>query len=120
MNSKKLCCICVLFSLLAGCASESSIDEKKKKAQVTQSNINKNTPQQLTDKDLFGNETTLAVSEEDIQAALDGDEFRVPLNSPVILVQSADWQCKAADNSLSCPLNLTTRPWKLSCCGSKI
>ncbi len=63
MNSKKLCCICVLFSLLAGCASESSIDEKKKKAQVTQSNINKNTPQQLTDKDLFGNETTLAVSE---------------------------------------------------------
>ncbi|EFC9804026.1 aminopeptidase, partial [Escherichia coli] len=26
MNSKKLCCICVLFSLLAGCASESSID----------------------------------------------------------------------------------------------
>lgn len=59
MNSKKLCCICVLFSLLAGCASESSIDEKKKKAQITQSNINKNTPQQLTDKDLFGNETTL-------------------------------------------------------------
>ena len=90
MNSKKLCCICVLFSLLAGCASESSIDEKKKKAQVTQSNINKNTPQQLTDKDLFGNETTLAVSEEDIQAALDGDEFRVPLNSPVILVQSGN------------------------------
>ncbi len=78
----------MFFSLLAGCASESSIDEKKKKAQVTQSNINKNTPQQLTDKDLFGNETTLAVSEEDIQAALDGDEFRVPLNSPVILVQS--------------------------------
>ena len=31
LNSKKLCCICVLFSLLAGCASESSIDEKKKK-----------------------------------------------------------------------------------------
>lgn len=88
MNSKKICCICVLFSLLAGCASQSSIDEKKKKAQVTQSNINKNIPPQLTDKDLFGNETTLAVSEEDIQAALEGDEFRVPLNSPVILVQS--------------------------------
>lgn len=63
---------------------------KEEKAQVTQSNINKNTPQQLTDKDLFGNETTLAVSEEDIQAALDGDEFRVPLNSPVILVQSGN------------------------------
>ena len=57
MNLRRVCCICVLFSLLAGCASESSIDEKKKKAQVTQSNINKNTPQQLTDKDLFGNET---------------------------------------------------------------
>ncbi|HHL8829524.1 TPA: hypothetical protein ACQ8TF_004428, partial [Escherichia coli] len=54
MNLRRVCCICVLFSLLAGCASESSIDEKKKKAQVTQSNINKNTPQQLTDKDLFG------------------------------------------------------------------
>ncbi|EFK2909270.1 TPA: aminopeptidase, partial [Escherichia coli] len=26
MNSKKVCCICVLFSLLAGCASESPID----------------------------------------------------------------------------------------------
>ena len=90
MNSKKVCCIYVLFSLLAGCVSESLIDEKKKKAQTTQSNFNKNAPQQLTDKDLFGNETTLAVSEEDIQAALDGDEFRVPLNSPVILVQSGN------------------------------
>ncbi len=66
MNSKKLCCICVLFSLLAGCASESSIDEKKKKVQVTQSNINKNTPQQLTDKDLFGNETTCKMASESI------------------------------------------------------
>ncbi len=42
----------------------------------------------LTDKDIFGNETTLAVSEEDIQAALEGEEFSVPLNSRVILVQS--------------------------------
>ncbi len=44
MNLRRVCCICVLFSLLAGCASESSIDEKKKKAQVTQSNINKTLP----------------------------------------------------------------------------
>ena len=88
MNLRRVCCICVLFSLLAGCASESPIDEKKKKTQTAQSSINKNVPQQLTDKDLYGNETTLAVSEEDIQAALEGDEFRVPLNSPVILVQS--------------------------------
>lgn len=28
---KKVCCIYVLFSLLAGCVSESLIDEKKKK-----------------------------------------------------------------------------------------
>ncbi len=28
MNLRRVCCICVLFSLLAGCASESSIDEK--------------------------------------------------------------------------------------------
>lgn len=79
MNLRRGCCICVLFSLLAGCASESPIDEKKKKTQTAQSSINKNVPQQLTDKDLYGNETTLAVSEEDIQAALEGDEFRVPL-----------------------------------------
>lgn len=31
LNSKKVCCIYVLFSLLAGCVSESLIDEKKKK-----------------------------------------------------------------------------------------
>lgn len=77
-----------MISLLAGCSSKSPIDAKKKNSPATQSNINKNVPQQLTDKDLFGNETTLAVSEEDIQAALQGEEFRVPLNSPVILVQS--------------------------------
>lgn len=47
---------------------------KKEKTQTTQISINKNVPQQLTDKDLYGNETTLAVSEEDIQAALEGDE----------------------------------------------
>ncbi len=56
---KKLCCICVLFSLLAGCASESSIDEKKKKAQVTQSNINKNTPA-TTDRQR-GNDSNLLI-----------------------------------------------------------
>lgn len=44
MNLKKVCCICVLFSLLAGCVSESPIDEKKKKTQTTQISINKNVP----------------------------------------------------------------------------
>jgi hypothetical protein len=53
-----------------------------------ESTTSKSASLQLTDKDIFGNETTLAVSEEDIQAALEEDEFRVPLNSKVILVQS--------------------------------
>ena len=39
MNSKKLCCICVLFSLLAGCASESSIDEKKNQAALAAAQV---------------------------------------------------------------------------------
>ena len=64
------------------------IDAKKTGASAKESSISKNTTAQLTDKDIFGNETTLAVSEEDIQAALEGEAFRVPLNSPVILVQS--------------------------------
>ena len=62
MNSKSFVA-CVLFSLLTDVPLESLL-MKRRKAQVTQTNINKNTPQQLTDKDLFGNETTLAVSEE--------------------------------------------------------
>ncbi len=64
--------------------------KRRKKLKPHKVILIKNAPQQLTDKDLFGNETTLAVSEENIQAALDGDEFRVPLNSPVILVQSGN------------------------------
>ncbi|EEU9598578.1 hypothetical protein FJ880_002983 [Escherichia albertii] len=87
MNSKVVCCLCVMFSLLVGCASKSPIDAKKKNT-PTEKNMSKNSSSQLTDKDIFGNETTLAVSEEDIQAALEGEAFRVPLNSPVILVQS--------------------------------
>lgn len=78
MNLKKVCCICVLFSLLAGCASESPIDEKKKKTQTTQISINKNVPQQLTDKDLYGNETTLAVSEEVFKLRLKEMSFVCP------------------------------------------
>lgn len=53
-----------------------------------ESTASKNTAIHLTDKDIFGNETTLAVTEEDIQAALEEDEFHVPLNSKIILVQS--------------------------------
>ncbi|MGX5108425.1 hypothetical protein ACWKYD_06425 [Enterobacter cloacae] len=88
MNSRSAVFLCVVAFLLAGCTPRSSIDAKKTGAR-SESGVGKNvSTQQLTDKDIFGNETTLAVSEEDIQAALEEDEFRVPLNSPVILVQS--------------------------------
>lgn len=87
MNSGPAVFLCVAVFLLAGCAPRSPIDAKKT-ASRTESAASKNISAQLTDKDIFGNETTLAVSEEDIQAALEEDEFHVPLNSPVILVQS--------------------------------
>ncbi|MFY2739876.1 hypothetical protein [Pseudocitrobacter faecalis] len=74
--------------LLIGCMSKSSIDAKKTGVVSSRSVNNKDSGTYLTDKDIFGNETTLAVSEEDIQAAVEEDVFRVPLNSQVILVQS--------------------------------
>lgn len=75
--------------LLAGCTRHSTIDQKKSGVSRAENRTGKNPlSSQLTDKDIFGNETTLAVSEEDIQAALEGEAFRVPLNSSVILVQS--------------------------------
>lgn len=88
----KICsmiCLCAAIFLLSACI-HSPIDANKKSLPRTESGISKNTPNQLTDKDIFGNETTLAVSEEDIQAALDGEKFSVPLNSAVILVQSGN------------------------------
>ena len=88
MNFRPAVYLCAATFLLAGCAPRSPIDAKKTGASAKESSISKNTTAQLTDKDIFGNETTLAVSEEDIQAALEGEAFRVPLNSPVILVQS--------------------------------
>ncbi|MER1977263.1 hypothetical protein [Pseudocitrobacter faecalis] len=74
--------------LLIGCISKSSIDAKKTGVVSSRYVNNKDSGTYLTDKDIFGNETTLAVSEEDIQAAVEEDVFRVPLNSQVILVQS--------------------------------
>ncbi|WP_079969628.1 hypothetical protein [Salmonella enterica] len=88
MNIRLMIFSCVLTLLLTGC-SRSPIDAKKNGTPVLTNSINKNTTQ-LTDKDIFGNETTLSVSEEDIQAALDGEDFYVPLNSAVILVQSGN------------------------------
>lgn len=80
---------CAAIFLLSACV-RSPIDAKKKDIPRTESGISKSTASQLTDKDIFGNETTLAVSEEDIQAALDGEKFSVPLNSAIILVQSGN------------------------------
>lgn len=88
MNSRSAVFLCTAVFLLAGCAPHSPIDVKKAGAR-TENGVSKTaSAQQLTDKDIFGNETTLAVSEEEIQAALEGNVFRVPLSSPVILVQS--------------------------------
>ena len=89
MNSRTIISIFVATFLLSGCMPHSPIDAKKTGAYGKNHNVSdKIVSSQLTDKDIFGNETTLAVSEEDIQAALEGDELHVPLNSPVILVQS--------------------------------
>lgn len=88
MNSRIAIGLCITALLLAGCSSPSPIDAKKTRITRTESNSARNTPALLTDKDIFGNETTLAVTEEDIQAALGGEKFRVPLNSAVVLVQS--------------------------------
>ncbi len=81
--------LCAAIFLLSACV-RSPIDAKKKDTPRAEMTSSKNTASQLTDKDIFGNETTLAVSEEDIQAALDGEKFSVPLNSAVILVQSGN------------------------------
>ncbi|EHD04759.1 putative aminopeptidase [Salmonella enterica subsp. enterica serovar Wandsworth str. A4-580] len=69
--------LCAAIFLLSACV-RSPIDAKKKDTSRTEMTISKNAASQLTDKDIFGNETTLAVSEEDIQAALDGEKFSVP------------------------------------------
>ncbi|EKI0251984.1 hypothetical protein O8H62_001277 [Enterobacter asburiae] len=87
INSRLAALLCATTFLLTGCVY-SSIDARKTGVPRTESSVNKNVATQLTDKDIFGNETTLAVSEEDIQAALEGEKFSVPLNSAVILVQS--------------------------------
>lgn len=88
----KICSViylCTTIFLLSACV-RSPIDDRKKDVPRTESTISKSAASQLTDKDIFGNETTLAVSEEDIQAALEGEKFSVPLNSAIILVQSGN------------------------------
>lgn len=90
MKSQTMVLLCTTVFLLAGC-THSSIDARKTDtSQKAESRFSKKTTTQLTDKDVLGNEATLTVSEEDIQAALEADEFRVPLDSGVILVQSGN------------------------------
>lgn len=97
MNSRLVISLCVTICLMTGCAPHTSIDARKNNSSRTESNnSNKNNSLFLADKDIFGNETTLSVSEEDIQAALEGEAFHVPLHSSVILVQSGSRAPEAA------------------------
>lgn len=70
---------------LSGC-KVSSIDAKKNEKRT----IPVVTTSQLTEQDVFGNEATLNISEEDIQDALGGEQIVVPVHSSVILVQSGN------------------------------
>lgn len=77
------------FFLLTGCAKTSSIDARKTKTGVPHQEQISSTSQ-LTDQDVFGNELTLEITEEDIQNAVEEakGQFAVPLNSAVVLVKS--------------------------------
>ena len=74
MNFRTIALFCTSAYFLSGCAPHSPIDAKKTGTTGKESATSKSASLQLTDKDIFGNETTLAVSEEDIQAALEEDE----------------------------------------------
>ncbi|EDS6442121.1 hypothetical protein HPG81_09775 [Salmonella enterica subsp. VII serovar 1,40:g,z51:--] len=75
--------------LLTGCARTSSIDAWKTKTGASHQEQIASTSQ-LTDQDVFGNELTLEITEEDIQNAVEEaqGQFTVPLNSAVVLVKS--------------------------------
>ncbi|ELZ9358532.1 hypothetical protein QBC30_004135 [Citrobacter freundii] len=75
--------------LLTGCARTSSIDARKTKSGVPHQEQIAPTSQ-LTDQDVFGNELTLEITEEDIQNAVEEaqEQFTIPLNSAVVLIKS--------------------------------
>lgn len=89
MDARPVIPVCAILFLLAGCRHY-AIDAKKNDTPRTTNSINKNAKPQLSDKDIFGNESTLFVSEEDIQMALESERFTLPLHSGIILVQSGD------------------------------
>lgn len=87
MNVKLLFLISASL-LLAGCTKSSSIDARKTGSVPHRLEIS--TMPELSDEDVFGNELTLDISEEDIQNAVEeaSGEFDIPLHSSVVLVQS--------------------------------
>jgi len=76
--------------LLTGCVRTSSIDARKIKTGAVSQQEQIASTSQLTDQDVFGNELTLEITEEDIQNAVEEaqGQFTIPLNSPVVLVKS--------------------------------
>ncbi|EIZ8585527.1 hypothetical protein MQY53_003098 [Salmonella enterica subsp. enterica] len=91
MNTRSGLLLLLLVSgsfLLTGCARTSSIDARKT---GTASHREEMSPSsQLTDQDVFGNELTLEITEDDIQNAVEEaqGQFTIPLNSAVVLVKS--------------------------------
>lgn len=86
----KLLPILICASLLAGCSKSSSIDSRKTGAAATRVDLISSSVPQLTDRDVFGDELTLDITEEDIENAVEeaSDGFGIPLNSNIILVES--------------------------------
>lgn len=76
--------------LLTGCARTSSIDARKTKTGAVSHQEQIASTSQLTDQDVFGNELTLEITEEDILNAVEEaqGQFTVPLNSAIVLVKS--------------------------------
>jgi outer membrane biogenesis lipoprotein LolB len=66
--------------LLTGCTRTFSIDAQKTKAGAVSQQEQISSTSQLTDQDVFGNELTLEITEEDIQNAVEEaqGQFTVP------------------------------------------
>jgi hypothetical protein len=80
----------LIFSslMLCGCSKSSFIDSNKTGSTTSKTDLYSTS--QLTDQDVFGNELTLEISEEDIQNAVEEASgfFEIPINSSIVLVQS--------------------------------
>ncbi|HDC4378003.1 TPA: hypothetical protein O8L29_002166 [Enterobacter hormaechei] len=89
MNMKPLPGI-ICFLLLAGCTKLSSIDGRKTGAATPRMDAISTPASQLTDRDVFGDELTLDITEEDIENAVEeaSNGFEIPQNSAIILVES--------------------------------